>query len=437
MGSFAPVSASNIPCITTATTEPLNFLEQHILKQQLKIEAWFRQQWQNIQAPITTSVDLRNAGFKLANVDTNLFPAGFNNLNLDFLPLCVQALQNYMLRYFPRCQRLLLIPENHTRNIHYWENLAIIYKIISMAGYDVRIGSLLPELETPKEITLPSGASLTLFPVSRQNNRIYTEEYNPCLILSNNDFSEGIPEILKDLDQKILPPLIMGWASRSKSTHFSAYQDVSERFATLLEIDPWLITPLYRTCEKINFVERQGEECLMSHLEDLFSTIKAKYLQYNIKQEPFVVIKADAGTYGMGILMVKDPQQILQLNRKERQRMATAKGGSAISKVILQEGIPTCETWGNPPKVAEPVVYMIGPHVVGGFYRVHNDRGKDENLNSPGMHFETLAFMQSCNIPDAARNAESYMPNRFYVYSVIARLSALAAAFEEEKYVNV
>jgi oxygen-independent coproporphyrinogen-3 oxidase len=30
-------------------------------------------------------VDLRNAGFKLAPVDTNLFPAGFNNLNLDLI----------------------------------------------------------------------------------------------------------------------------------------------------------------------------------------------------------------------------------------------------------------------------------------------------------------------------------------------------------------
>jgi glutamate--cysteine ligase len=37
------------------------------------------------------SVDLRNAGFKLAPVDTNLFPGGFNNLNPAFLPLCVQA----------------------------------------------------------------------------------------------------------------------------------------------------------------------------------------------------------------------------------------------------------------------------------------------------------------------------------------------------------
>ena len=34
--------------------------------------------------------------------------------------------------------------------------------------------------------------------------------------------------------------------------------------------------------------------------------------------------------------------------------------------------------------VAEPVIYLIDRYVVGGFYRVHTGRGKDENLNAPG-----------------------------------------------------
>jgi len=72
---------------------------------------------------------------------------------------------------------------------------------------------------------------------------------------------------------------------------------------------------------------------------------------------------------------------------------------------------------------------MIGQYVVGGFYRVHQGRGKAENLNAPGMHFEPLAFAQACNMPsDALPLVDS--PNRFYVYGVIARLAALAAARE-------
>jgi glutamate--cysteine ligase len=79
--------------------------------------------------------------------------------------------------------------------------------------------------------------------------------------------------------------------------------------------------------------------------------------------------------------------------------------------------------------VAEPVVYMIGQFVVGGFYRVHQARGEDDNLNAPGMHFEPLAFAQACNVP--CENLSSVdSPNRFYAYGVIARLAALAAARE-------
>jgi glutathione synthase len=76
-----------------------------------------------------------------------------------------------------------------------------------------------------------------------------------------------------------------------------------------------------------------------------------------------------------------------------------------VSQVIIQEGVHTYERVGSGTDegVAEPVVYMIDRFVVGGFYRVHSGRGKDENLNAPGMHFEPLAFETSCSLPDHAR----------------------------------
>jgi hypothetical protein len=106
-----------------------------------------------------------------------------------------------------------------------------------------------------------------------------------------------------------------------------------------------------------------------------------------------VVIKADAGTYGMGIMTAHSADDVRALNRKQRTRMAASKGGSSVSRVILQEGVYTFETWNG--AVAEPVVYMIDRFVVGGFYRVHTARGANENLNAPGMHFEPLAFADS------------------------------------------
>ena len=78
---------------------------------------------------------------------------------------------------------------------------------------------------------------------------------------------------------------------------------------------------------------------------------------------------------------------------------------------------------------------MIDHFVVGGFYRVHTTRGKDENLNAPGMQFVPLAFDAPCSSPDPDDPA-GCPPNRFYAYGVVARLALLAAAIEIEALEN-
>ncbi|MCL2644325.1 MAG: glutamate--cysteine ligase, partial [Betaproteobacteria bacterium] len=82
-----------VPCVTSAISGSLLELERQFLSQSTVIERWFREQWNEHVPPFYGSVDLRNAGFKLAPVDMNLFPGGFNNLDPVFLPLCVQAAQ--------------------------------------------------------------------------------------------------------------------------------------------------------------------------------------------------------------------------------------------------------------------------------------------------------------------------------------------------------
>ncbi|MDP2879929.1 MAG: glutamate--cysteine ligase [Sulfuricella sp.] len=419
-----------VPHLTTALTGPLLALEQHILDAQPRIEHWFRTQWQDRAAPFYASVDLRNSGFKLAPVDTNLFPGGFNNLNRDFMPLCVQAAMSAVEKVCPVAQRFLLIPENHTRNTFYLQNVVALATILRHAGLQVRIGSLLPEITAPTTLDLPDGSTLTLEPLQRDGDRLRLEDFDPCAILLNNDLSAGIPEILKDLDQPVIPPLHAGWSTRRKSDHFGKYDRVAEEFARMLHIDPWLINPMFATCGEINFQERRGEECLAAHVDDLLGDIREKYREYGVNEEPFVIVKADAGTYGMGIMTVKDASEVRDLNRKQRNKMAVGKEGMAVSDVIIQEGVYTFESIAE--AVAEPVVYMMDHFVVGGFYRVHTSRGKDENLNAPGMRFEPLAFETALTLPDraAAPDAE---PNRFYAYGVVARLALLAAAIELEQ----
>lgn len=421
--------SSAVPHLTTALKGPLLQLEKHLLDDQVKIETWFRKQWRDISPPFYASVDLRNAGFKLAPVDTNLFPAGFNNLSPAFMSLCVQAMRSAIDRICPDALSLILIPENHTRNLFYLESLATLRDIICTAGYQVRIGSLMEGLESPMNIELESGRSVSLEPLRRVGDRLVLDDFDPCGVLLNNDFSGGHPEILDGLEQHIIPPLALGWAKRLKSDHFAHYRDVVSEFAQMIDIDPWLIDPLFRNCGEISFKTRDGEECLASNVDALLKDIQKKYDEYQIDKKPFVVVKADAGTYGMGIMVVHNGDELHELNRKQRNKMAATKGGQEVSKVIMQEGVYTFETLGEGEAVAEPVVYMIDQSVVGGFYRVHTGRGVNENLNAPGMHFEPLAFAESCITPDSSMEPDA-QPNRFYAYGVIARLALLAASRE-------
>ncbi len=420
-----------VPHLTTALTGPLQELEAHMLVNQNEIERWFRYQWLQTPAPFYTSVDLRNAGFKLAPVDTNLFPAGFNNLNVAFEALCVQAIQTAAERVCPKACNVLFVPESHTRNMFYLESVAALIHIMTQAGFETRIGSLSEEIKAPQTIDLPSGRSITLEPLIRDQDRITVADFDPCFVLLNNDLSGGRPEILENLDQPVIPPTAIGWSDRLKSDHFAHYSRITKEFSKMVDIDPWLIDPIFRKCGKIDFQKRAGENCLVENVEAVLADIQKKYDEFGINQKPYVLVKADAGTYGMGIMTVHNLDEVRELNRKQRNKMARIKEGQAVTDVLVQEGVYTFETWGENLAVAEPVVYMIDHFVVGGFYRVHKGRSTDENLNAPGMHFEPLAFAESCATPDKNK-APDANPNRFYAYGVIARLASLAAARELE-----
>ena len=110
--------------------------------------------------------------------------------------------------------------------------------------------------------------------------------------------------------------------------------------------------------------------------------------------------------------------------------MAVIKDGQQVSDVIIQEGVLTNERINE--AVAEPVVYMMDRYVVGGFYRVHAERGIDENLNAPGASFVPLAFAESTRLPQPGEKPGASAPNRFYMYGVIGRLAMLAASYELE-----
>ena len=370
----------SFPRLKTAHQGPLSLLETHVLSNSSKIEAWFQKRWLETPALITTSVDLRHAGFKISPVDTNLFPAGFNNLHADSLDLCVQALQLVISERMPECRRIVVIPENHTRNAFYLQSLWVLQQCLVKAGFLVHLGSLDPELTEAVFLETAEGHRLCIEPLIRKDNKI--------------------------------------WIGHQ----------VIDEFSELIDVNSWLINPIFCAVSGVDFMQQTGLEPLAHLIDKVIAHVRVQYQTHGITERPFVAVKADNGTYGMSDMMVHEGKQMLQLNRKQRTKMATRKGGQKVSNILIQEGVYSIETMLD-QAVAEPVIYLIGSKVVGGFYRIHEARGSDENLNTPGMYFKPMAF-ESVRLEAYDISRHQDISNRFYVYGVIARLAALAAARE-------
>jgi len=271
----------------------------------------------------------------------------------------------------PEARNLLIIPENNTRNTFYLSSLAQLRRVFHMAGLNVRIGSISPDVKKSTTIELPDGETITLEPVVRNRGRLSVKDFDPCTILLNNDLAAGVPGILEDLqEQYLLPPLHASWSTRRKSKHFKSYEEVAKRFGKLIGVDPWLINPLFDKCEGVDCGTSNGVEQLTERVDGMLTKVRKKYKEYGIKEKPFVIVKADSSSNGYGILTVRDAKELANLS-----------GAKVPKELIIQEGVLTYERMND--AVAEPVVYMMDRYVVGGFYRVHAERSVDQSLSAP------------------------------------------------------
>ena len=414
-----------VPNLVTALQGPINELEARVLESMPAIERWFRLEWMEHTPPFYTSVSLRNGGFKLAPVGTNLFPGCFNQLTPQMLPLAVQAAMAAIEKICPEAKNLLLIP-GEGRSPEDVANLQCLVQIFSQAGLNVRLGALHGASDP---LPLPDGGELRLEPLVRARGRLGLKDFDPCTILLNDALPDGTPQILEGLHQQyLLPPLHAGWAVRRRSRHFRSYEEVAKKFAKLLGMDPWLINPMSSACGEVDLAEAAGVESVQTAADQLLSKVRRKYKEYGITEKPFVVVKADDGSRGIGVTTVRDAKELETLG--ERIRAGAGDEPARLRELFVQEGVPSGERLGK--GVAEPVVYMIDRYVVGGFYRVHAERAADESLTTPGASYTQLAFAETQQLPRPGAKPGASAPNRFYMYGVIGRLAMLAASYELE-----
>jgi glutamate--cysteine ligase len=155
----------------------------------------------------------------------------------------------------------------------------------------------------------------------------------------------------------------------------------------------------------------------------MLADIQKKYDEYGIDKEPRVFIKNNAGTYGLAVTQVNSGQEVKEWNNKARKKMKAAKGGAKVTEIILQEGIPSIVK-SDDGATAEPVIYMFGCQLIGGFFRTHSKKSENESLNSPGAVFKRMCMT------DLRMEPDQHMEEN--VYGWLAKLSSLAVALEAQ-----
>ncbi len=393
-------------------SELLDELDAFISNNQIELDNWFAKNWQASTPPFYSSVDLRHSGFKLVPVDTNLFPAGFNNLSDTGKLAASQNMREFFVQYYPEIRSVLIIPESHTRNRGYIDNLYTLVQLLQAAGMQVEVGRI-PLGDEPASLLLEgSNADIKVqtYGMKRENDRVITDTgFQGDIILLNNDLTSGVPDILCDITQKMLPSPCLGWFRRRKSVHFEAYATLLEDFCTQFSLDKWKIFAWFHQCGSVDFHAQQGISCVAKGVEKILAQTQAEYAAHAVPDAPYVFIKADSGTYGMGIMTAHSPDEVLQMNKKTRNKMHVIKEGTQSTEVIIQEGVLTIDKCEQNP--AEPVVYLVGGKAIGGAWRVNAGRDSQINLNATGMFFVPM---------------ENVRP----AHALVAQLASLAAARE-------
>jgi len=403
-----------------------------IFEKRHAVRDWFALKFKENSAPFYSSYDVRDSSFKIAPVDCNLYPAGFNNICSEDLSVAHELLQDWVkvLGDGKPPKKIAILPESHTSNKFYIENLWTLQDIFVRAGFETRIAWWTgDEGNPPHSVSLESvtGKVLEAFPIKREGNRILLSDgFEPEWIILNNDFSSGYPKILDGVQARIYPSHKLGWHSRRKSTHFRYYNKYALEFANLLSIDPWLVSIDSQVVEGIDLNEGVGADRAADAVGAMIDRLQTEYSKRKIPHSPTVFLKNDHGTYGIGIHVVHSADEVRNLNRRAKNKLSVGKGKSEVHEILIQEGIPTQLVVEN--LISEPVIYLFGSELIGGFIRSNTERGDNDNLNSQGMLFKKLCMRDLREAWDAKSKQD--FPIHEAIYGSISLLSCLAAAEE-------
>ena len=391
-------------------------LSAHLEDNRELITNWMSKKRSEVPIPIYGSVDIRDSGWKVAVVDANHFPAGFNNISDQDVERLSTLLKEHILRQNPECKWVHLYPESHTRNQGYIENVATIKRLIENGGFRCTVGS--PELESHGSLDGITGP-LVLDMVVVDDESLLIDGQKPDLIMLNNDLTEGMVDGLGA--HQVSPPPHMGWQRRRKSEHYACLQAYVDEIAEILNIDPWHLLTDWFVSEGKCLEKETCRKILASEVDEFLARITARYESLGIDREPVAFIKNDSGTYGLGIMAVRSGDELLTLSNRKFKKLMYSKGGVDVENFLIQEGVPTnIKTPDGVP--VEPVVYLVDGEAASWFYRINPKKGEMENLNSPSAKFHPYSEVGT-----------AYGEHAHGWHALIAELSMLAMGAESLK----
>lgn len=391
-------------------------LEEFVCSHWNEVNNYIENKKKDLPIPFYSSVDIRESKFKYAPVDHNMYPAGFNNLcTVDFKGASLVTKETIR-KINPEALMVGIFPESHTKNLMYLDHLVTLGKMIEDSGYKVRFlsfdSALFPNNEDCHGLLSHSGAPLTICRATIKAKEIYVNNEKCDLIICNNDQSNPWPIDWSEINTEIVPTPKIGWFRRQKNTHFSYYKKTADEFCAHFGINPDLIQAKFKAVEDVDFENKNGLEKLGNAVDDLVK---------ELKPGSKVFVKASKGTYGMGISVVSSGEEIINMNRKTRNKMDVGKNSIKFTSLLVQEGVETIIKYDDKP--AEITVYLIDGKSIGGFMRINGEKDDLGNLNSRGMVFRKLCM------GDVASSAEDHKAKEA-MYSLIARLATIASAYE-------
>ncbi len=396
--------------------ENLCFKLSSIIKEKKdELNIWYEEKIKDLPIPLYSSFDIRDSGEKIAPVDANIFPAGFNNICSNDFEFSIQLMKKALVkRGISQDQKIGIIPEYHEKNPFYWTNALAIKNLIEESGYKSTF--VLPKQTVELQKRVDS--------IGKEISIARTEDaLKECdVFISNCDFSEGVPDFLEAENKEVFPHPLLGWHNREKYTFFKYYNQMIKEFSDILGISSEQLDIKTFEFRDFDLSDEKSLARLSSEIDKLIGDLNSNATTCC---ENSVFVKNSKGTYGLGVTQVKAGEEVLAWNYKTRKKMKASKGGAKVSSLILQEAIPT--SLSEAGASAETAIYMIDQCLSGGFLRVHAAKGPRESLNSPGAVYRKLC------LSDLEVHSEGMVFEN--VYGWISKVGVLALGLEAQEIV--